>query len=82
MPEIYNKFFYIWFIYRIYVKRLRRVCTKYLNFLKYVENTILDQVKDKIVYALTHKVRHFKNTTPNIFEYVHGTLTNWLVNNV
>ena len=52
----------------------------YPIFLKYVERTILDHVKENIVYAWTNQVRHFRNTTTNRVEYAHATLKNWLIN--
>lgn len=33
------------------VIHVRKVCEKYLDLLKYVENAILDQVKEKIICA-------------------------------
>lgn len=48
----------------------------YLNFLKYVESTILDQLKEKIICTLTDQVRHFGNTTTNIDESDHESLKN------
>lgn len=48
--------------------------------LKYVEGTILDQVKEKIVCIQIDQVRHFGNTTTNIVEYAHARLMNWLGN--
>lgn len=38
-------------LYANYVIHFRKVCEKYLDLLKYVESTILDQVKEKIVCA-------------------------------
>lgn len=52
------------------------VCEKHLNFLKYVESTILDHVKEKIVCAWTNQVRRFENSTTNINKYTHVTLKN------
>lgn len=43
----------------------RKVCEKYLDLLKFVESTIFDQVKEKIVCALTDQVRHLENTATN-----------------
>ncbi|XP_050875837.1 uncharacterized protein LOC127079496 [Lathyrus oleraceus] len=57
-----------------------KMCEKYPNLLKYVENTILDQVKEKIICAWTGQVRHLGNTTTNRVESAHVTLKNWLGN--
>lgn len=40
----------------------------YLDFMKYVESPILDQVKEKIVCAWTDHIRHFGNITHNKVE--------------
>ena len=64
----------------IFVMHFRKVCEKYPDLLKYVESTILDQVKEKIVCAWTDQVRHLRNTTTNRVEFAHATLKNWLGN--
>lgn len=38
-------------LYAESVIHFKRVCARYPDFLKYVESTILDQVKEKIVCA-------------------------------
>ncbi|XP_058757277.1 uncharacterized protein LOC131630516 [Vicia villosa] len=53
-----------------------KVCKKYPALLKYVESTILDQVKEKIVYAWIDNVRHLGNTTTNRVESAHASLKN------
>lgn len=68
-------------LYVEYAMQLRRVCARYPKFLKYIESIILDQVKDKIVCALTNQVRHLGNTTTNRVESAHATLKNWLGSN-
>lgn len=45
-----------------------------MNFLKYIESTILGQVKEKIVCAWIVQVRHFGSITTNIVKYDHDTL--------
>ena len=47
------------------VLQFRAVCEKYLNLLKYVESTILDQVKEKFVCAWTGQVMHLGHATSN-----------------
>ena len=54
---------------------------KYPDLLKYVESTILDQVKEKIVCAWTDQVMHLRNTTTNRVESAHACMKNWLGNN-
>ncbi|XP_050893360.1 uncharacterized protein LOC127099673 [Lathyrus oleraceus] len=58
----------------------RKVCEKYPDLLKYVESTILDQVKENIVCAWTDNVRHLGNTITNRVKFVHATLKFWLGN--
>lgn len=48
-------------------------------FIKYVETTILNQVKEKIVYALANQVIHLGDTTTNLVEYAHGILKTYLL---
>lgn len=62
------------------VIHFRKVCEKYPDLLKYDESTILDQVKEKIVYAWTDQVRHLGNTITNRVECSHDILKNWLEN--
>lgn len=64
------------------VIHFRKVCEKYLDFLKYVEITILGQRKEKTFCTWTDKVRHLINTTTNRVEYSHATLKNWLGNSM
>lgn len=44
------------------------MCEKYSDFLEYVESTILDHVKEKIVCALIDEVRHLGNIITNQVE--------------
>ena len=67
-------------LYADSVIHFRKVCEKYPALLKYVESTILDQVKEKIACAWTDNVRHLGNTTTNRVESAHATLKNWLGN--
>ena len=62
------------------VLQFRAICEKYLNVLKYVESTILDQVKEKFVCAWTDQVMHLEHTTSNWVEFAHACLKNWLAN--
>lgn len=62
------------------VIHFRNVCEKYPDSLKYFKSTILDQVKENIIYAWTYQIRHLENTTTNRVEFVHTTLKNWLGN--
>ncbi|XP_050916349.1 protein FAR1-RELATED SEQUENCE 6-like [Lathyrus oleraceus] len=43
-------------LYVDYVMHFKKVCEKYHDLLKYVESTILDQVREKIVCALTDQL--------------------------
>lgn len=52
-------------LYAVSVMNFRKVCKKYLVLLKYVENIILDQVKETIVCVWTDQVRHLGNITTN-----------------
>ncbi|CAK8566771.1 unnamed protein product [Lathyrus sativus] len=67
-------------LYVDFVIQFWKVCEKYSALLKYVESTILDQVKENIVYAWTDNVRHLGNTTTNRVESAHASLKNWLGN--
>ena len=65
-------------LYAEFVLHFRNVCAIYSNLVKYVEGTILDQVKEKILCAWTDQVRHFGNTTTNKVESAHARLNSWL----
>ena len=67
-------------LYADAVLQFRNVCVKYPDLLKYVESTILDQVKEKVVCAWTDQVMHLGNTTTNRVESAHACLKNWLGN--
>lgn len=62
------------------VMLFRKICEENPDLLKYVESTIIDHVKEKIVCAYIGLVRHLRNTTTNQVESVHATLKNWFVN--
>lgn len=62
------------------VIHFRKVSEKYPYLLKYVESTILDQVKENIFCASTDHVRNFGNTTTSRVESAHVSLKNWLGN--
>jgi hypothetical protein len=61
-------------MYTDVVLQFRAVCEKYLNLLKYVESTILDQVKEKFVCAWTDQVMHLGHTTSNRIGFAHACL--------
>jgi hypothetical protein len=61
------------------VVEFRRVFEKFPKFLKYVEETVLDPVKEKIVRAWTDLVMHIGNTTTNRVESQHGVLKSYLL---
>lgn len=65
-------------LYVAFIMDFRSVSAKQPDFLKYIESTILDQVKEKIFCSLTDRVRHLYNTTTNIVESAHSALKNWL----
>lgn len=67
-------------LYVDYVIHFRKVCVKYMDFLKYVESTILDQVMENIVCAWTKQVMYFENTITNRVKSAHSTLKIWLGN--
>jgi alpha-glucosidase len=56
------------------VVEFRRVFAKFPRFLQYVDETVLDPVKEKIVSAWTNQVMHMGNTTTNRVESQHGSL--------
>ena len=64
------------------VMHFREVCKTFPKFLTYVESTILNQVKEKIVRAWTDKVLHLGNRTTNRVESAHGVLKKFLTNGV
>jgi uncharacterized membrane protein len=60
------------------VVEFRKVFDKFPKFLKYVETTILDLVKENIVRAWTDQVMHIGNTTTNRVESQHDVLKKYL----
>ncbi|GAU13383.1 hypothetical protein TSUD_126790 [Trifolium subterraneum] len=60
------------------VVEFRKVFDQYPIFLKYVETTVLDPVKEKIVRVWTDHVMHIGNTTTNRVESQHGVLKQYL----
>jgi len=54
------------------------VCAKFPKFLDYVENTILDPVKEKFVRFWVDKNLHIGNTTTNRSESAHAQLKKYL----
>lgn len=67
-------------LYVEFVIQFRRVCVKYLYFLKYVEIAILYQMNENIVCAWIDQDKHFENTTTNKVECAYATLKNWMRN--
>jgi len=65
-------------LYADAVLQFRKVCEQFPKFLKYVESTILEPLKKKIVKAWTNRVMHFGCTTTNRVESAHGTLKGYL----
>ncbi|GAU27955.1 hypothetical protein TSUD_146730 [Trifolium subterraneum] len=64
--------------YTTAVVDFRKVFEKFPNFVKYVETTVLDPVKEKFVSAWTDNVMHIGNTTTNRVESQHGALKQYL----
>jgi alpha-glucosidase len=60
------------------VVKFRKVFEKFPKFLNYVEETVLDPVKVKLVRAWTDKVMHIGNTTTNRVESQHGSLKEYI----
>jgi len=58
--------------------QLKVVCGKFPKFLEYVEKTILDPVKDKVVKSWVDKAIHMGNTTTNRAESAHARLKKYL----
>jgi len=56
------------------VMRFKDVCKKFPKFLKYVEITILNTVKETFVRAWTYGVLHLGCRTTNIVESAHRKL--------
>ncbi|GAU30678.1 hypothetical protein TSUD_39020 [Trifolium subterraneum] len=61
------------------VVQFRKVCEKFPKFINYVESTILDPLKEKLVRAWTNRVMHIGNTTTNRVESQHGVLKKYLL---
>ncbi|GAU27086.1 hypothetical protein TSUD_103950 [Trifolium subterraneum] len=66
--------------YTTAVVEFRKVFENFPNFVKYVETTVLDPVKEKFVSAWTNSVMHIGNTTTNRVESQHGALKQYLTN--
>jgi len=58
--------------------RFKVVCGKFPKFLDYVERTILDPVKEKIVRFWVDKTIHMGNTTTNRVESAHARLKKYM----
>jgi len=58
------------------------VCKKFPKFLDYVQSTILDAVKKKIVRAWTNRVLHLGCRTTNKVERAHGRVEKYLSNSI
>ncbi|GAU51671.1 hypothetical protein TSUD_371910 [Trifolium subterraneum] len=64
--------------YTTAVVEFRKVFEKFPNFVKYVETTVLDPVKEKFVSAWTDSVMRIGNTSTNRVESQHGALKQYL----
>ncbi|XP_045810541.1 uncharacterized protein LOC123904983 [Trifolium pratense] len=60
------------------VLEFRKAFDQYPDFLKYVETTVLDPVKEKIVSLWIDRVMHIGNTTTNRVASKHGSLKEYL----
>src|SRR4051812_1550452 len=56
----------------------RSLCGSIRTFCHYVESTILDKVREKVVCAWTNRVRHLGCTTTNRVESAHAVFKRWL----
>src|SRR3954468_10705608 len=56
----------------------RSLCGSTRTFCHYVESTILDKVREKVVCAWTNRVRHLGCTTTNRVESAHAVFKRWL----
>jgi alpha-glucosidase len=61
------------------ILEFRRVCQKWPRFVTYVQTTVLDTDKEKVVKAWTNHVMHIGNTTTNRVESQHGRLKKYLL---
>ncbi|WJX83376.1 hypothetical protein P8452_66041 [Trifolium repens] len=57
-----------------YVMEFRNLCAKWPKFLQYVEETVLDTDKEKVVRCWVEKFMHMGNYTMNRAESAHGVL--------
>jgi len=60
----------------------QNVCNDFPKFLTYVESTVLDVVKDKIVRAWTDHVLHLGCRATNRVESAHALVNKYLSNSV
>jgi len=65
-------------LYASNLMELQDACKNYPMFLHYVQTTILDIVKDKIVRAWTGLVLHLGCRTTNRVEGAHGRVNEYL----
>src|SRR3954467_14475889 len=56
----------------------RSLCGSIKTFCHYVESTILNKVREKVVCAWTNRVRHLGCTTTNRVESAHAVFKRWL----
>src|SRR3954466_5480808 len=64
----------------VYTEKLvyfRSLCGSIKTFCHYVESTILDKVREKVVCAWTNRVRHPSCTTTNRVESAHAVFKRW-----
>jgi histone-lysine N-methyltransferase SETD2 len=60
------------------VLAFRNLCVKWPKFLQYVEQTVLDTDKEKVVRSWVDKFMHMGNYTTNRVESAHGVLKGYL----
>jgi len=65
--------------YTSVLMEFQNVCKDFPKFLTYVESTVLDIVKEKIVRAWIDRVLHLDCKTTNIVEGAHGKLKKHLM---
>jgi hypothetical protein len=64
------------------VMQFRDVCKYFAKFLNYVQSTILDTIKEKLVRAWTYHVLHLGCKTTNRVEGAHGRVRKYFTTSV
>jgi len=57
------------------------VCRNFSKFFNYVENNILNSLKETTIRTWKNHVLHLDKTTTNTVEYAHGRLKKYLKDN-